>query len=86
MTRGEQWRWRRVPATAQEIPNPLRGQYEDRLKRFSRKLIPHSDNILPGLSRMMPACVCRGGNCNQPTHRTRDRTVLSRIQRALLPA
>ena len=82
MTRGEQWRWRRVPATAQEIPNPLRGQYEDRLKRFSRKLIPHSDNILPGLSRMMPACVCRGGNCNQPTHRTRDRTVLSRIQRA----
>jgi hypothetical protein len=72
MTRGKQWRWRPAPAIAQELPNPLRGQCGDRLKRFSRKLIRHSDDIPSGLSRMMPACVCRGGNCNQPTHHTKD--------------
>jgi hypothetical protein len=66
------WPFRPLPATAQEAPNPLRGHYKDLLKPLFPQGNSARNGILPGPSRTTPACMCHGGNCNQPTHRTRD--------------
>ena len=55
-----------IPASAQEIANPLRGQYEDMQEPLFRNAIRRRNGTLPGPIRTTPPSGCRGGNYNPP--------------------
>ena len=55
-----------IPPTVQEIPSPLRGQYEDPLKPLFPQGNPAQRRILVGMRHVVLVCASRGARCSPP--------------------